>query len=581
MNVTDTNRGNRASKVEVAKRGGRFLRGTIKKVLESDASQFQHDDVQLLKFHGMYQQDNRDTRKQRRAQGLGQEVSFMVRVSIPGGMLSADQYLELDGIADRYSTNGALRLTTRQGIQLHGVVKNDIQGVIAGLNQKLLTTFGACGDVMRNVMCCPAPLGDQAHVTLRRVACEIATHLRPASRAYHEIWLDGEKCATAEGQEPFYGETYLPRKFKAAIALETDNCVDVFSYDVGLIAIVRQEMLEGFDVVVGGGLGMTHGRPDTFARLAEPFGFVKPADAVETVRTVAAVFRDHGNRADRKHARLKYLLAEWGIERFRDEFQRRTSLDLAPYRALAPMGFHDHLGRHSQNNDKWFLGVFVENGRIKDSPKQRLKSALKTVIDQYRPGVTATPQQNLLLTGLDQRTVDAIERVFRAHGVRAVDELSAARRYSMACPALPTCGLALAESERLMPSVLDRLEQELEALGLRDESISVRMTGCPNGCARTYTADIAFVGKGPKKYQMYVGGGLSSDCVVDLYAADVAPDDFIEVLRPLLQRWAMQRRQGEGFGEYYRRLVGHEVPRRSVSGSEEPRQALLSLEVIR
>ncbi len=569
------------SKVETAKRNSRALRGSIGEVFDSDVDQVGHDDGMLLKFHGTYQQDNRDSRKERRAQGLGKEYGFMVRVAIPGGVMTADQYLALDQLATQYSTNGALRITTRQGIQLHGVLKQNVKHAIAGINQSLLTTLGACGDVSRNVMACPAPLDDEAHVALRRVANEIARQLRPATRAYHEIWLDGEKHLTTDVEEPFYGDAYLPRKFKAAVALDSDNCVDIFNYDTGLIAIVSDGALQGFNTVIGGGMGMTHRKPDTFARLAEPFGFVSADDAVTAVRTIAAIFRDSGNRADRKHARLKYLLADWGVDKFRDEFRRRVDIDLAPYRPLSRLPFHDHLGRHAQCQGKWFYGVWIGSGRIVDTPDHRLKSALRTIVEKYRPGVRTTAQQSLLLTDLDATHVDEIEQILFDHGIERVDQLSAARRYAMACPALPTCGLALSESERIIPSVLDELERELDALGLRDQSISIRMTGCPNGCARPYTADIAFVGKGPQNYQVYLGGDLSGERVVDLYAADVAPAEFITVLRPLLQAWANQRQPLENFGDFYQRLIGPRDPRVSVTGDEAPTQNQIPLSVIR
>lgn len=571
--------GKNPSKVEIAKRDGRHLRGTIEDVLESDAPRFEHDDIQLLKFHGAYQQDNRNTRKDRRAKGLDREYMFMVRVAIPAGILTPEQYLDLEKVADDY-TDGTLRITSRQGIQFHGVQKKNLKRTIAGINRRLLTTFAACGDVERNVMACPAPLDDPAHRTMRRVALDIAAQLRPASRAYHEIWLDGEKQISTAPEEPFYGEQYLPRKFKTALALDSDNCVDIHSHDVGLVGLMRDGELQGFNVLIGGGMGMTHRKPDTFARLAQPFAFVHVEDVVKTVRTIAAVFRDHGNRADRRHARLKYLLADWGIDRFRQEVRSRVRFDLAPYQPIAQMPVHDHLGRHPQREGKWFYGLFIQNGRIVDTPDCELKKALHTIVAAIRPGVRATSQQNLLLTDLDEADVDTVERTLADHGVTLPSELTAARRYSMACPALPTCGLALSESERLMPTVIDQLEQELIARGLRDEPISIRMTGCPNGCARPYTADISFVGKGPSNYNVYVGGGLAGDRAVDLYAADVAPDDFVKTLAPLLDRWAAERHAEEGLGDFYQRIFDRDETRVSITGAEEPTEKLFALKIL-
>ncbi|MBI4718113.1 MAG: NADPH-dependent assimilatory sulfite reductase hemoprotein subunit [Planctomycetes bacterium] len=567
------------SKVEVAKRSSRHLRGSIAETLASDATHFSDDDVSLLKFHGTYQQDDRDLRHERRKQGLEEAYQFMVRVAIPAGVVSADQYLALDQLADAYG-NHSLRITTRQGFQFHGVLKRDLKATIAGINHTLLTTISACGDVERNVMACPAPLQDEAHVTLRRVAREVAVQLRPKTRAYHEIWLDGEKYSSTEEEEPFYDGVYLPRKFKTGIALANDNCVDVFNDDCGLIALLDGATVAGYNVVVGGGMGMTHGKADTAACLARNLGYVEAEHVVETVRTVCAIFRDFGNRADRRHARLKYLLAEWGMDRFRAEFRSRATFELAEWQPMPSPAVHDHLGRLPQDDGRWFYGVFVENGRIHDTAAARIKTAFRDVVTRFRPEITLTPHQNLLFTGLSGKDVDAVERLLVDHGVIPAAQLSAARRYSMACPALPTCGLAMADSERVMPSVVDAFEAALSSLGLRDEPITLRMTGCPNGCARPYTADIAFVGRRPNIYHVYVGGGLAGDRAVDLYAADVAVENLVPTLRPLLVNWARRRHAGEGLGDFYQRLLARTVPRMSITGKEEPTQGTLPLEVL-
>jgi sulfite reductase (ferredoxin) len=557
------------SKVEQAKRHGRHLRGTIGDTLASDVSHFGHDDLQLLKFHGTYQQDDRDQRKQREAEGREKAYQFMVRVAIPAGAVTAEQYLALDALADSHA-NGTLRVTTRQGFQFHGVLKGDLKGTIAEINHALLTTISACGDVQRNVMGCAAPLGDADHAEVRRVAEALARELRPASRAYHEIWLDGEKQVSTETEEPFYGDHYLPRKFKAAVGLSTDNCVDIWAQDVGLLAVVHHGRITGYNLLVGGGLGMTHNKGDTTARLAAPLGFMAPEHGIEAVRIVAAIFRDHGNRSDRRHARLKYLLAEWGLERFREEFVRRASFPLLPPVALPRLPFHDHLGRHRQADGRWFYGLFVQSGRVVDTGSHRLKTALRSIVERFRPGVRLTANQNLLLSDLDLAALDQIELLLRQHGVTPPLELSAVRRYSVACPALPTCGLAVAESERAIPGLLDQLEAELETLGVSGEPLTVRMTGCPNGCARPYTADIAFVGRSLGLYNVYVGGGLAGDRLVDLYRADVPMEEIVETLRPLLQRWATERRDGEGLGDFYQRLMGLRAVRSTVTGRELP-----------
>ncbi|MEK6676287.1 MAG: NADPH-dependent assimilatory sulfite reductase hemoprotein subunit [Planctomycetota bacterium] len=567
------------SKVEGVKRASRHLRGTIAETLAADSTHFHESDEVLLKFHGTYQQDDRDVRQDRRKQGLEEAYQFMVRVAIPSGVVTADQYVQLDELADRYA-NHSLRVTTRQGIQYHGVLKKGLKKTIAGINQSLLTTLAACGDVERNVMGCPAPLGDSAHTTVQRLTKEIARELRPATKAYHEIWLNGEKHLSTETEsetEPFYKDTYLPRKFKTGVALATDNCIDVYSYDLALVAIFEGDNVVGYNVLVGGGMGMTHGKADTFARLAEPLAYVEAEHVIETARTVAAIYRDHGNRADRRHSRIKYLIAEWGMEKFREEFRQRVSFTPQPFRSIPTPPVHDHLGLHPQADGKWFLGVFVESGRIIDRPECQMKTALRSIVEKYRTGVHFTASQNVLLTGLNRSDVDAVQRVLKDHGVRLVEELSLARRFSMACPALPTCGLAMADSERLMPAVVDRFEAELTSLGLRDEPISLRMTGCPNGCARPYTADIAFVGRRPDVYHIYVGGGIPGDRVVDLYAADVATQDMVTVMRPLLSSWASNRRNSESLSDYYQRLLNRTESRQLITGKEEPTQRLIQL----
>jgi sulfite reductase beta subunit-like hemoprotein len=566
------------SKVEVAKRNGRHLRGTIAETLASGATHFEHDDIQLLKFHGTYQQDSRDERRGRESAGAEKAYSFMVRVAIPAGAITAEQYLALEEIADQHA-NGTLRVTTRQGFQFHGVLKGDLKPTIAAINRDLLTTIAACGDVQRNVMGCAAPLADADHAAVREVALALARELRPTSQAYHEIWLEGEKQVSTEQEEPFYGDRYLPRKFKTAVGLSVDNCVDIYSQDVGLLAIVADGRIRGFNLLVGGGLGMTHNKGDTTARLAQPLGFVPTAHGVEAVRVVAAIFRDHGNRSDRRHARLKYLIAEWGIDRFREEFQRRASFQLGPAVSHPPLPFHDHLGRHRQSDGRFFYGVFIQSGRIVDTPGHRLKTALHQIITRFRPGIRLTGQQNLLLTDLDARSVEMLELLLRAHGVALALELSAARRFSLACPALPTCGLAVAESERAIPAILDQFEAELEGLGLRDAPLTIRMTGCPNGCARPYTADLAFVGRSLDLYNVYVGGGLAGDRLVDLYRADVPLEELLPAVRPLLARWAAERLDGEGLGDFYQRILARSTPRTALTGKEQPTHELVQIEV--
>ncbi len=571
--------GAKESKVELAKRRGNFLRGTIAGTLESSASHFESDDIALLKFHGTYQQDDRDARK-RRDEDQEKSYSFMVRVALPGGTLTAEQYLAFDELAERHA-NGTLRVTTRQGFQFHGVLKGDLKATIAGVNRSLATTLAACGDVRRNVMACPIDLTNPAHRLVRDAAHQIANELAPKSGAYHEIWLDGKQEINTAVEEPFYGTQYLPRKFKIGVALSTDNCIDVYSQDAALLAVIDGDQLKGWNVLVGGGLGMTHNKGDTVARLAETLGLVDPAHGAEAIRIVAAIYRDHGNRADRRHARIKYLLHEWGLERFREEFVKRAGFTLYPPVSLPAPEFHDHLGLTQTSDGGWTYGVFIQSGRIADTERQPLRTALRNVIRHFKPALALTGQQNLLFTGLRLETAREIERHLRAAGVAPANELSPTRRYSMACPALPTCGLAVAESERSIPAILDQIEGELAALGLQDRPLTIRMTGCPNGCARPYTADLAFVGRSLGLYQIYVGGGLAGDRVADLYLAQVKEPELINAIRPLLQRWAGESLPGEALGDFYQRLVPRESPRRSVTGKETPTASLVQLGVAR
>lgn len=558
------------SAVEEIKRTSGSLRGSIAQTLASDAPNFSEADYQILKFHGIYQQDDRDDRNQRRKAGLEKAWMFMVRAAIPGGALTAQQWLAMDAIAERLS-NGTLRLTTRQGVQFHGVGKGNLKSLIGDINRAMLTTLAACGDIRRNVMATAAPIADEAHRTVQRVADDIARALAPASGAYHEIWVDGEQVHSTETEtvDPFYGETYLPRKFKVGVAMPGDASLDVYSQDCGLVAVVREGHVIGFNVLVGGGLGMTHKKADTFARLASTIGFVRPEHVVDAVRVVAAIFRDHGNRSDRRHARLKYLVESWGLPKFRDEFIHRFEHPLLPPVEITTVDFSDGLGRHAQGDGRYFYGVFVENGRVADNGVP-LRSALRDIASRIGAPIRLTPAQNILFHDLSDEQVRQIESILRAHGVPTVDTLSRARRHSLACPALPTCGLALADAERALPDLIDDIELELTALNLEDAELTIRMTGCPNGCARPYTADIGLVGRKPGVYNVMVGGGLRGDRVADLFADDVPADQIVPTLRPLLQRYAAERFEGEGLGDFYQRVMCRDTPRTIITGNEQP-----------
>jgi sulfite reductase (ferredoxin) len=542
------------SGVEITKENSRHLRGTIAQDLAGDAVTFSEGDKNLLKFHGTYQQEDRDARKNRKKDGVGKHYMFMVRCKIPGGKLTGAQYLAMDDLADRHA-NGTLRLTTRQGIQLHGVLKGNLKDTIAGINHCLLSTLGACGDVERNVMAHPAPIKDPVFDAMQETAARIAAHLAPRTRAYHEIWLNGEKVAENGGEdhEPIYGKLYLPRKFKTGLGVPWDNLTDIHAQDLGLLAIVENGRLLGYNVLVGGGMGMTHGKPETFPYLARPICYVPAERVVEAAEAVVKLFRDHGNRADRKRARIKYLVHDWGVEKFR-QVLRDYLPDFELPRPVEVSGFDLHLGWRPQGDGKFYYGLSVENGRIKDEGTLRLRSCLRALMERLQPTVRITPQQDLLLCDLDASARADIDRTLAEYGVPRPDQISTVQSLSMACPAIPTCGLAISESERALPGLIDQLEGELKRLGLDRERISVRMTGCPNGCARPYQSDIGLVGRSGDKYTVYVGGSVLGERL-NFVLRDLVPlNDIVPILRPLFADFKKQRIGDESFGNYCHRL---------------------------
>jgi sulfite reductase (ferredoxin) len=560
------------SGVEVIKETSRALRGTILTELQRDSDHFSEQDKNLLKFHGTYQQEDRDARKTRRQDGLGKHFMFMVRCKVPGGRVTATQYLALDDLADRYG-NGTLRFTSRQGIQFHGVLKRDLKDTIAAINGTLLTTLGACGDVERNVMACPAPhRHDGVHDELQATAARLAQHLAPRTGAYHEIWLNGAPVAASGSfpgspagkraacgygapseEEPLYGKTYLPRKFKTGLALPEDNCIDVYAQDLGLLAIVEGGTIAGYNVLVGGGMGMTHGNENTFPFLAQPICYVRASEVIVAAEGVIKLFRDHGNRADRKRARIKYLVHDWGVERFRTVLAGYLG-PLTPPRPVEVSGFELHLGWHPQGDGKWYYGLSVENGRVKDDGSLRLRSALRLLVERFRPELRLTPMQDVLLCRLEGGALAEVERVLAEHGVTPPERVSLVRRHSLACPAIPTCGLALCEAERSLPGIIDELEAALAEMGLAQDVLSVRMTGCPNGCARPYQSDIGIVGRSGDKYTVFVGGHVRGHRL-NFPLKDLVPrDQIVTTLRPLLRRFKEERCPGETFGDYCQRL---------------------------
>ncbi|PYO28611.1 MAG: NADPH-dependent assimilatory sulfite reductase hemoprotein subunit [Gemmatimonadetes bacterium] len=564
------------SAVERVKQESRGLRGDLADQLVAPADHFSGPGAQLLKFHGTYQQEDRDQRRERRGGDADPAHQFMVRCKIPGGVLSAVQYLVIDELADRYG-NGTLRVTTRQGNQFHGVLKGDLKATIRAVNDALVTTLGACGDVVRNVVSCPAPVAGGLREQVLSVTRRLSDHLLPRTHAYHEIWLDGEQVAGGPSggeAEPIYGPGYLPRKFKVAFAFPDDNCCDVHSNDLGFLVVAERGHLVGFNVLVGGGMGKTHGKEDTYPRLADALGFARTGEVVEVAEAVVKVQRDHGNRGDRRHARLKYLIDAQGLDRFRDEVERYLGRHLAPPLPVEVSGIEDHLGWHAQDDGRSFLGLFIENGRVQDGDGHKLRSALRRIVKTVHAGVRFTPQQNLLLTDIPDRRQGLVDRILADHGVArpGADAVSTVRRWSMACPALPTCGLALAEAERVLPDVIAELERELETLGLADATLTVRMTGCPNGCARPYTADLAFVGRSLNKYAVFVGGSMLGTRLATQYADLVHRDRLVTTVRPLFERYRDERLADERFGDFCDR-VGVEALR-SLRGAERGSEAV-------
>lgn len=565
------------TKVENAKAASGQLRGTIAEVLaDGGAEKFEHDDIQCMKFHGIYQQDNRDERA-----GKEKHYSFMIRTKCPGGRMTAEQYLAQDAIATRYSFNDSLRLTTRQAVQFHGVIKGKLKATMQALNKALVSTIAACGDVERNVMCSPAPLADPAHRQMRALTDEIAEKLAPATGAYYEIWLDGEKVDRGEHvvEEPFYGETYLPRKFKTGVATPEDNSVDVYTQDCGLVTVHDGEQITAVNVLVGGGLGMTHRKADTFARMGTPLGSVAPEHAADAVKAVVSIHRDFGDRTDRRHARLKYVVEDHGIDWFRQQFKKRVDFPLNDWIEVGPMQLNDYLGKHAQGDGKFFYGMCVQNGRVSDfEGGPRIKSAFREIVETLRPSVVLTPNQSLLFADLEEGDIDRLEAILAKHGVAKPIEVKGTKRYSMACVALPTCGLALAEAERYLPDLVDEISGELARHGLDDEPITIRMTGCPNGCGRPYTADLAFVGRKQGVYDIFFGGRLAGDRMAELYAESVPDDEILGRLRPVFDAWAKDRQGDEALGDFYNRVFAAGEPRTMVTGSKESPSELRVLE---
>ena len=550
-----TSMATKLSDVERIKAQSRHLRGTLVESLKDPLTgAFAEDDTQLSKFHGIYQQDDRDVRNERKRQRLEPAYSFMIRVRVPGGVCTTDQWLSMDEIA-RMRANGTIRLTTRQAFQLHGVIKGKLKTAIQGINQALMDTLAACGDVNRNVMCSPMPPLSEVHREVQAHAESLSEHLTPATRAYHEIWLDGKKLQNPESDvEPIYGDTYLPRKFKSAFVVPPQNDVDVYAQDLGFIAIVEQGVVRGFNVTVGGGMGMSNGETATYPRLADVMGFCTTEQVNAVAEAVVTIQRDFGDRTNRKHARLKYTIDDRGLDWLRSEVERRLGWQLEKPRPFAFVGNGDVYGWQRSTDGLWHYTLFVQNGRILDAGDRRLMTGLRKIATAHKGDFRLTPNQNLIISNVSDDDREQITELLREFGMENSQQASPLRLHSMACVAFPTCGLAMAESERYLPSLIDRIDERLEVHGLRDEAMTIRMTGCPNGCARPYIAEIGLVGKGPGQYNLYLGAGFAGDRLNKLYRENIDEEEILAALDPLFARYARERNNGEHFGDFAVRI---------------------------
>ncbi|HEY0865524.1 MAG TPA: NADPH-dependent assimilatory sulfite reductase hemoprotein subunit [Lacunisphaera sp.] len=558
------------NKNELLKQSIPTLAGQIAATLaDPTADRFSEDDTQFTKFHGIYQQDDRDLRK------TAKKYMMMIRSRIPGGVMTAKQWTVFDDLATKHGNN-TLRVTTRQCIQFHGVLKSGLGPLIKQINESLLSTLAACGDVNRNVTASPTPATTKAREEVYADALRTALALAPVTPAYHAIWIDGvqlnlEDEANKTFNDPLYGQTYLPRKFKISFVVPPVNDMDIFTNDLGFIAIVENDRLVGYNVTVGGGMGRSHGNVQTFPRLADVIGFVAPENVIAVARAVLTTFRDFGDRTNRKHARFKYVVEERGVDFIRAEVSRRAGVTVTPARPYAFTTMGDLYGWHRAVDGSHFLTLFVETGRIKDVPGHTLKTALRQVAEQFpHLEFRLSANQNVILANVPATDRAGISALLAAHGVKVENQTSVLHAASMACPALPTCGLALAESERMLPGLIDRIEKLGGELGLGGEEIIIRSTGCPNGCARPYMAEIAFVGKAPGRYQLWLGGNAAGTRLNQVFKDTVKDAEIEAELRPLFTRWRDERRPGERFGDFCSRIVLPEQIKAGAAGDAAP-----------
>lgn len=573
------------SKLEALKVRSNYLREPLATELQEDTTHFTEDAIQILKYHGSYQQDNRDNR----VKGQEKDYQMMLRTRNPGGFIPPELYLTLDRLSDQYG-NHTLRATTRQGFQLHGILKKNLKATIAEIVNHMGSTLGACGDLNRNVMAPPAPFKNRPEYDLAwTYADRIADLLTPQTGAYYEIWLDGEKAISGEedpavkaarnrngngtifheGEEPIYGDRYMPRKFKICVTVPGDNSVDLYSQDVTLVVMTdKQGELTGFNVFAGGGLGRTHNKEETFARIADEICYVAKDDVYDLVKAIVATQRDYGDRVNRRHSRMKYLIHDWGVDKFRQVVQGYFGKPLEPFKPLPPFKYEDFLGWNEQGDGKLFLGISVRNGRVKDEGSFQLKTALREIVEKFNLPMRVTPHQNLLFYDIDPANQAEIQTILDRCGIKGEKDIDSLERYSMACPAMPTCGLAITESERVIPSILERIRALLTKVGLPDEHFVVRMTGCPNGCARPYLAELGFVGQGVEAYQIWLGACPNQTRLSQIYMDKMKIADLETVFEPIFVFFKKERKPGESFGDFCDR-VGFEALR-DFSSTYEP-----------
>ncbi|MGM0860985.1 MAG: assimilatory sulfite reductase (NADPH) hemoprotein subunit [Bacillota bacterium] len=538
------------SDVEDIKEKSDYLRGTLKEVmLDRISAGIPDDDNRLMKHHGSYLQDDRDLRNERQKQKLEPAYQFMLRVRMPGGVSTPAQWLVMDDLSQKYGNN-TLKLTTRETFQMHGILKWNMKKTIQEINEALLDTIAACGDVNRNVMCASNPYQSEIHTEVYEWSKKLSDDLLPRTRAYHEIWLDEERVAGTEDVEPMYGPLYLPRKFKIGIAVPPSNDVDVFSQDLGFIAIVEEGKLIGFNVAIGGGMGMTHGDQATYPQLAKVIGFCKPEQMYDVAEKVITIQRDYGNRSVRKNARFKYTVDRLGVETVKAELENRLGWSLAEAKDFHFDHNGDRYGWVKGVEGKWHFTLFVEGGRITDYDDYKLMTGLREIAKVHTGEFRLTSNQNLIISNVTTQNKDAISSLIEKYGLTDGTQHSALRRSSMACVALPTCGLAMAEAERYLPVLIDKIEDIVNENGLRDEEITIRMTGCPNGCARHALGEIGFIGKAPGKYNMYLGAAFDGSRLSKMYRENIGEEEILSELNVLLSRYAKERNEGEHFGDF-------------------------------